>query len=99
MALQPDGKIVMVRGEGSVGSRVTRFQTNGTIDNKKFGSQGSRLVSGMAVHAVALQSTGRIVLAGFASLAGDAMLARLTSAGAVDSSFGSGGSAVVSFSD
>jgi uncharacterized delta-60 repeat protein len=98
MILQPDGKIVIGLAEnGNSYARVTRLLANGAVDTK-FGSKGSRLVLDMIPSAMALQSAGRIVLAGQHSSAGDAMLAGLTPAGELDTSFGNRGTTVVSFS-
>jgi uncharacterized delta-60 repeat protein len=102
MALQPDGKIVVV-GEAVMTSTKTfaaaaRYNPDGSLD-VGFGTGGKATLDfgggfGEAT-AVALQSDGKIAIAGvfrnleatFESL----LLARLNSSGAVDAGFGNGG--------
>jgi uncharacterized delta-60 repeat protein len=93
IALQPDGKIVAV-AEQSLGGNalVLRYNPNGTLD-AGFGNSGIAVVSfgnkGTPNSAIALQSDGRIVIAGRAN---DTMgLARLLPSGSLDPSFGSSG--------
>jgi uncharacterized delta-60 repeat protein len=109
VALQSDGKIVVV-GENSPGAHdpmVARFNTNGTLDTT-FSGDGKLLAEMVAdvgagrhdeFHAVAIQSDGKIVAAGFAEVHPDVPFAqtdrdfgvvRLTSAGAFDPAFGGG---------
>ncbi|HEX9301441.1 MAG TPA: hypothetical protein VF959_03740 [Casimicrobiaceae bacterium] len=94
MALQPDNKIV-----AAVTRNVLRFLPNGTPD-PAFGVGGTVagiLGSGLAGPGVALQSNGKIVIAGTAS--GNATtpqigfaLWRFNPDGTLDSGFGNGGS-------
>jgi uncharacterized delta-60 repeat protein len=105
MTLQSDGKI-LVAGSGFPisGTKcfcVERFGTDGKLDTS-FGSAGQRIDaffdSGPDIaRAVALQSDGKIVLAGQVLNAGNygIGLARYTTAGALDSTFGTSGRAMV----
>ena len=87
------------------GSRlgVVRYNSDGSPD-LTFGSNGATLLQilsgGAYGFTVALQPDGKIVAGGYASVAGaDYMvLARLNSAGVLDTSFGSGGVVTTSFS-
>lgn len=93
--LQPDGKIVVV-GEwvgndtphGNKG--IARLETTGAIDGTFNPGTGT---AGSTIEGVALQPDGKIVIVGtFPTFNGTTVngVARLTSAGAVDSSFNSG---------
>ncbi|HMI93108.1 MAG TPA: Calx-beta domain-containing protein, partial [Polyangiales bacterium] len=108
MALQTDGKIVMVGGSGG-DFVLARYEANGDLD-PGFGSAG--LVTsdfGAPVneqaHAVALQADGKILVAGFTvhgtTAAGrpnfDFTLVRYEGDGKVDTSFGSGGIVTTDF--
>jgi uncharacterized delta-60 repeat protein len=112
VALQPDGKIVIggsVRDPGLQNTLLlaARFASNGSADGS-FGSGGkfSQQYAGTGggyseANAVALQPDGKVVLAGSA-LTGtgiNAVFVRLTSGGAPDGSFGSGGAAQLPASD
>ena len=100
MALQADGKILLVGG-----LTLLRFNTDGTLD-AGFGSGGEVHVpftgSGFdTAQDVAVQADGKIVVAGFSStLAGqdDFALVRFDSSGALDGSFGTGGMVITDFS-
>lgn len=101
MALQSDGKIVTA---GYVGSPTTasdfvvvRYNADGTPDTTTFGTAG-RVVTDFTAQvdlpgAVALQSDGKIVVVGAAGplTTADFAVARYTSAGVLDPSFGTGG--------
>jgi uncharacterized delta-60 repeat protein len=95
VVIQSDGKIVVVGHTGqTVGPTVValaRYDTDGSLD-ESFGS-GGKVISTIAgrAFAVALQSGGRIVVAGDDPAAGDIMLARFGANGALDTSFGDGG--------
>lgn len=100
-ALQQDGKILIA---GSAYNRATgrnfalvRYNPNGSLD-LSFGNQGKVMTDFAAasdeIAALAIQSDGRIIAAGFAanSASGrDFALARYNADGALDTSFGSGG--------
>jgi uncharacterized delta-60 repeat protein len=105
VALQPDDKLVVVgetlraagtRGQFTFG--LVRFNPDGSLD-QSFGSGGQVVdapVVGNAT-AVAIQPDGKIVVAGSTPGSGDEgdfsdfIVARYTSAGALDPSFGTGG--------
>lgn len=105
MLVQPDGKVV-VAGTAPTGKgndfAVMRFERDGTLD-ASFGAGGKVFVdfagASDAAYALALQQDGRLVLAGEASVNGQALFAaaRLNADGSPDSSFGSGGKATVKF--
>jgi uncharacterized delta-60 repeat protein len=108
MTLQPNGQIVIagvvtIPGSGGSALGVLRLNTNGTEDTS-FGSDGLAVASlggrGTGVGEVVLVQPNGDILAG-AQLEPtgrnqpfQAMLARFSSAGALDTSFGSGGIAV-----
>jgi uncharacterized delta-60 repeat protein len=109
-AVQPDGKIVTV-GEGAAnGSNVntgtneivsSRVNSDGTLDTS-YGTGGwvhIPIGGGAGGNALALQSDGKIVLAGVGTVAGSPAFAavRLLPNGALDPSFGSGGIATEQF--
>lgn len=94
LVLQPDGKI-LTAGIGSTGGIVSRFLPNGSPD-VSFGNGG--LVSfqfgtgSNTLNAIALQSDGKIVVAGgFSTKIG---VARLLPNGAFDPTFGTAGKAI-----
>ncbi len=113
LALQPDGKLVVAGVSDRSGSKdfaLARYLTNGALDGG-FGDGG--LVTGSlrpltvdAIRGVAVQPDGRIVAAGVTfedevSLRpnGDFMLARYTTAGDPDFTFGLGGVVTTDFGD
>ena len=95
LAVQPDGKIL---GVGAAGGEnlLIRFNTDGSLDSS-FGSGGtSQPVLGSSGHlfAMKLLSDGTFVAAGTGTTGanqGDFLVARFTSTGALDSTFGTGG--------
>ena len=98
VALQPDGKIVVVgNASDAVGNNAVlaaRYNPNGSLDSS-FGTGGKVLTqSGATVTAMALAPDGKIVVGGnHRDLNGHVafFLARLNSNGSLDNSFGSGG--------
>ncbi len=100
VAIQPDGKIV-VAGSANDGIKLAiilvRYTTQGALDNG-FGANGIVTTTlpegGVSAQALALQSDGKIVAAGFG--AGNFALARYTTSGALDPTFGTGGIVTVS---
>ena len=109
VAVQPDGRIVVAGSSAdATGSdmAVARYTRDGTLD-PSFDGDGMTLVDfgGDAVaRALALQRDGKVVVAGWAIVpsgvgccAADFALARLTSAGAPDSSFGGDGLVLTDF--
>jgi uncharacterized delta-60 repeat protein len=100
VALQPDGKIVLA-GEGDAGAMVfaaARLEPDGTLD-RTFGAGGIVTVpigSAAMANAVQLQSDGKVVLGGTASIGhNEFAAARLNPDGSLDRSFGSGGTATL----
>ena len=101
MALQADGKIVMAGGTFT-DFILARFNANGSLDTG-FGVGGKVITdmgSGEEATAVAIQSDGKIVVAGYTgidnvppapSLPQTFALARYNSDGSLDAGFGSGG--------
>jgi uncharacterized delta-60 repeat protein len=97
MAVQPDGKIVMVGGT-FVDLVMARFNADGTLD-RTFGVDGrvtTNLVTGEQEEAlgVAIQPDGKIVVVGYTGQAvGPSViaLARYTANGALDTTFGTSG--------
>ena len=94
LAIQPDGKIVIVGTAGALGAKykfaVARFKLNGKRD-PAFGARGIVLTPfdwGQA-RAVALQPNGKIVVAGFHSYG--LALARYLPNGSLDRTFGGDG--------
>ena len=95
MALQPDGRILVV-GMADTGSAVVRYNFDGTLDTG-FGNGGIASLnfgSGKNVTAgpnrkLAIQSDGKILVGGLSG--GTFAIARLLSNGALDPTFGSGG--------
>ena len=108
VALQSDGKLV-VGGYRKQSDRtphefaLARYNSNGTLDST-FGQAGkvmTRLGLGDAYSfGIALQSNGRIVLAGYSSttLDHDFSLVGYTANGTLDSTFGNGGIVTTDFS-
>ncbi len=102
LALQSDGKLVVAgvagTARGRAGIAMLRFRPNGVVDSD-FGAGGvfTELGSGAAAQSVAVQADGRIVVAGttFTIAQGRSdlqpTLARYVPSGALDASFGAGG--------
>ena len=103
LALQPDGKIVVAGSQSGPKppsyALVLRLTSNGALDSS-FGSGGisSFIPAGSkdgGLKAVALQSLGSATyIIGAGIVNGGGWLGRLTSSGAIDSSFGSNGQVV-----
>lgn len=102
VAIQVDGKIVVVGNTGTPGPggpsnfAVARYNTNGSLDTS-FGS-GGKIVSGVLgnAYAVAIQPDGKIVVAGEIQISSGAdfanfVLARYNVNGTLDASFGAAG--------
>src|SRR5262249_34870090 len=103
VALQPDGKIVVAGSSGVMtpngyDSRVAlaRYLPSGALD-RSFGKQGTVLTSigqGAAASTLAILGDGRMLVAGWtigSSGGQNFLLARYTSGGSLDSTFGSKG--------
>lgn len=110
VALQPDGKIVVVGGTRPLGSRtaspydlaLARFNPDGSVDTT-FGA-GGRVVDTVAgsdelAYGVALQRDGKIVVAGarldLAAISTTLVLARYNTDGSPDSSFDGDGRSIL----
>jgi uncharacterized delta-60 repeat protein len=96
--LQPDGKIVVAGGLTEAGFALARYNTDGSLD-ATFGS-GGKVVTPVGGHiqiafALALQADGKLVAAG--NRGDDFATVRYNSDGSLDTSFGSGGEAVIVF--
>lgn len=103
-ALQPDGRILAagyaVTG-GTTAFRIQRFDANGALD-PTFDGDGivtTAIGTDAEVHALAVQSNGRILAAGFGTVSGTKQfaVARYHANGAPDLAFGASGIAYVSF--
>jgi uncharacterized delta-60 repeat protein len=102
LAIQPDGKIVAL-GFSAVGSTASqlalvRYNVDGSLDTS-FGGTGKVLDqiskgSSDSGFRVALQSDGKIVVAGFTS--GGLLLERYNANGTLDTNFGTGGKVTAS---
>jgi uncharacterized delta-60 repeat protein len=98
MAIQPDGKIV-VAAYGGTGGTIARYTPRGVLD-PSFGRGGVVAVVGVSTLALALQKDGEIVIAGAAQGAtnsADFAVARYTTEGRVDTTFGDDGIALANF--
>ncbi len=109
VAVRPDGRIVVAgwTGTGAVTKAfVIRYLSDGSVD-PAFGVDGHVIVdlgepsSASAAMALELQSDGGIVIAGDGAQDGntDFAIARLTPAGALDTSFGNAGQTLFDFAD
>jgi uncharacterized delta-60 repeat protein len=107
VAVQPDGKIVvagLATITGGTGFIVSRFNTDGSPDTA-FGGGGSFRTTfgsnnGAAAYAVMIQPDGKIVIAGSGTDANNLKVfavARFTSAGLLDTTFGTNGKATATF--
>lgn len=95
LLVQSDGKIVIV-GDYYIGAlthmALTRYNADGSVD-ASFGSGGivqAPVAGAEFLNAAALQSDGKIVVAGFTDTS-DFIVARFTTAGALDTSFNTTG--------
>jgi uncharacterized delta-60 repeat protein len=104
LALQPDGKTIVAGASVSSNffhTSVTRFNPDGTLD-ETFGTGGKVIVNistqNDVAYDVALQSDGKILVAGYATVnnQSDLVVTRLNADGTVDTMFGTNGSAVTS---
>ena len=104
-AVQPDGKIVVAgysHNRNDYSFELARYTADGVLD-ETFGSDGLVTTkfghSNDQAHAVALQSDGKIVVAGYSYNGSDEdfALARYTPTGALDATFGSGGLVTTDF--
>jgi uncharacterized delta-60 repeat protein len=103
MVIQPDGKIVAAGFAGGKGGRfaLARYNTDGTLDST-FSGDGKVTTNftlrGDGASGVAIQATGKIVAAGWAAGAGRRFaLARYTTDGRIDNTFGGDGKVTTNF--
>jgi uncharacterized delta-60 repeat protein len=106
MALQVDGKMIMVGGNGGTGSdfALARFDTDGTLD-ESFGGAGTGMVTTDVAggaddsRAVALQSDGKIIVVGTARVGSndDFAILRYNTNGVLDTTFGTLGKVTTDF--
>jgi uncharacterized delta-60 repeat protein len=99
IALQKDGKIVVVGRLGTNHLGIVRLTAAGALDTS-FGSGGKLTVtvgsgtgSGSYARSVAIEADGKIVVAGYATFTtgSKAVVGRFTTSGGLDTSFGSFG--------
>jgi uncharacterized delta-60 repeat protein len=102
VAVQPDGKIVVVGGSlalHNVTLALARYTGDGGLDSG-FGS-GGRVLTDFAhreeAFALALQPDGKILVGGGSAFGGDLALARYDADGGLDASFGAGGKVTTGF--
>lgn len=99
MAIQPDGKIIIVGNfssyAGTTVNRVARVTSTGALDNLLSFNAGTAMsVAGSIGYAVDLQSDGKIIIGGnFTTFNGATKnrLVRLNTDGSTDNTFNSGG--------
>ena len=107
VVIQPDGKIIVAGYSTSTLTgkdfTVVRYNTDGSLDNT-FGTNGIvttdlLLVSEDIAYSVALQTDGKIVLAGYCDNGSnrDAALVRYNSNGVLDNTFGTNGIVLTDF--
>lgn len=101
VAVQTDGKIVVLTN----GFQVLRYGSDGLIDST-FGTGGVAGISftkpsgQWGAYALAIQSDGKIIVAGYATFSGNAVgfaVGRFNSNGSVDTSFGTAGKVLFNF--
>ena len=99
MAIQPDGKIVIVGGfssyNGTTVNKVARITSTGALDNILSFNAGTAISTSTTYgYALGLQSDGKIIIGGsFTTFNGTAKnrLVRLNTNGSIDNTFNSGG--------
>ena len=101
LMLQPDGKIVVAGTNSSNQHTLVRYNSNGSLDGS-FGTAGKLKTDFETAMAMAIQSDGKIVVAGFAWIVPrtgptDFALARYTSDGSLDTTFGTAGKVITIF--
>jgi uncharacterized delta-60 repeat protein len=96
VAVQPDGKLVVVGDTSNKSDAVVaRFNPDGSRD-RGFGSEGVAVIESTASeygYAVALQPDGKIVVGGYASTGQNGVVHRLNTDGSPDKGFGTDGAA------
>lgn len=93
VAIQSDGKIVVVGNfhDNGDNSAIVRYNSDGSLDTS-FGTDGMTIVSETNAVSIDIQSDGKIVVGGAASLT------RLNSDGSLDTSFDDDGRLLIGFS-
>jgi uncharacterized delta-60 repeat protein len=92
MAVQPDGKIILVGESKSGGNEdfvVARCNSDGTLDNS-FSTDGvvkTNIIGKDAAYAVTLQPDGKTVVVGHANAGMDSVVVRYLADGTLDTSF------------
>lgn len=105
MVVQPDGKTIVAGttfGPAFTDVALFRFNSDGTNDGEfNFGQPVIKSFSTQndVAYAVALQADGKILIAGYTTVGanGKFLVARFDASGAVDTTFGDNGQAVISF--
>ncbi len=103
VTIQNDGKIIVAcESQGGAYISLLRFTANGTLDSS-FGFNGIATKSGLGGRALAIQSDGKIAVAGFSKNSSpygyDFALVRYNTNGSLDSTFGTGGIVSTAISD
>jgi len=91
VVIQTDGKI-LVGGSAEGMFALTRYTSSGQLDTG-FGNQGIVLTTignNSTINGIAVQTDGKIVAAGYTEKNSDFAIARYTSSGVLDTSFGGG---------
>jgi len=90
VAIQSDGKIVVAGNGGSAGFVLVRYNSDGTLNNS-FGTGGiaSSNITGGIARSVAIQSDGKIVVAG--EISTQFAIVRYNINGSLDNTFGTAG--------
>lgn len=105
VAIQPDGKIVVV-GHATINNStffaVIRYNSNGSLDTTLNVTGKVFITFGGTVEwctSVAIQTDGKIIISGYSGSGGDNIwaTARLTTSGVLDSTFGTNGKVTTTF--
>ena len=97
MARQADGRILVAGRSSAAGAVVARLRATGTLDPDFDGDGRVTLPGGGSASAVLVQPDRNIVVAGNAMGSGVMTVTRLTPTGALDLTFGAGGTASIDF--
>lgn len=96
VAIQPNGKIILGGTASAGGFALARLNSNGTLDTTFGGGTGMTIApSGNQITALQLQSDGKILAGGYDGQR--FALARFTTNGVLDATFGSAGSITTTF--
>ena len=97
MARQADGRILVAGRSSAAGAVVARLRATGALDPDFDGDGRVTLPGGGSASAVLVQPDRNIVVAGNAMGSGVMTVTRLTPTGALDPTFGAGGTASIDF--